>query len=162
MPEPSATPACLSDNAGDYRDEAMNRLRAPLAVAAAVALAVAGCAAPAPVPFRLIDDANKEFQGTLSSDGQRMEVWLGDRLYQGFYIVATSVATTEQWPSRFGRLPRDAVTVTSGNSARAHLASTDGQRLACEFVFESGRAIGECRSPQGKTYQLIANQPSGR
>jgi hypothetical protein len=46
----------------------------------------------------------------------------------------------------------------SSNSARAHLTADDGQQLSCEFVFESRRAIGECRSPAGAVFQLIADE----
>jgi hypothetical protein len=123
----------------------------------ALVLVLGGCAAPAPLPFRLIDSDNAAFHGFFRIENQSMEVRIGETLYQGFYIVATSVEHTTLSSSRFGKLPRDSVTVASSNSARAHLVAQNGLRLACEFIFEAQRAIGECKSPPGKTYELVAD-----
>lgn len=120
-----------------------------------LALAV-GCAAPKPVPFQLVDSESKIQKGTIFPDRQRIEVMVDGQLYKGFYIVATGVAHSETFGG-WRSYPRDTTTTFSSNSVRAQLTTDKGQRLSCEFLFESRRAIGECRSPSGAVYQLIAD-----
>lgn len=123
---------------------------------------MAGCATPHPVPFQIVDSDNVVHQGVFGVDNQSMDVRIGPVLYQGFYIVSTSVENTTVWPRRYGQMPRDSFTVLSNNSARAHLTASGGERLVCEFLFQGDRAIGECKSPQGRIYQLVAEPPARR
>jgi hypothetical protein len=120
----------------------------------AIAL-TAGCASQ-PVPFQLVDSESAINKGTIYPDGQRIEAIIDGQSYKGFYIIATQVAFSETFGGwRFG--PHDTVTTSSSNSGRAQLASDKGQQLSCEFLFESKRAIGVCRSPAGKSFQLTAD-----
>lgn len=119
-------------------------------------LLVAGCATPQPLPFRLIDAASRVQSGTFFPDSQRIEVTLEGRRYTGFYLGATSVAYSQSLSSwRF--FPHDTVTTIASNSARAHLVAEDGKQMSCEFLIEARRALGECRTPDGAVYQLVAD-----
>jgi hypothetical protein len=121
----------------------------------AATLLVAGCASQ-PIPFQLIDSESGINTGTIFPDGQRIEAIIEGQSYKGFYIVASQVAYSETFGGwRYG--PHDTVTTSSSNSGRAQLTSDKGQHLSCEFLFESKRAIGACRSPAGKVFQLTAD-----
>ncbi|MBV6475384.1 MAG: hypothetical protein KJZ92_16315 [Rhodocyclaceae bacterium] len=123
--------------------------------ALALAAALAGCAAPQPLPFRLIDPAAKVHRGTLFPQTQRLEVAVDGLKYGGFYIVATGVAISH--PMMVGPFfAPDTVTTYSSNQARAHLTAEGGPPLNCQFLFDGPRAVGECRTPEGKVYQLVA------
>ena len=137
-------------------------MKAKMSWLVALIALLAGCAAPVPVPFQVIDSNNVVYQGIFGADNQSVEVRIGDTLYQGFYIVSSSIQNTTTWVGRFGQIPRESISVASSNNALAHLVATDGQRLTCEFLFQGARAIGQCMSPQGKTYQLVADRESGR
>lgn len=117
---------------------------------------VAGCATPQPVPFHLIDSESRIQKGTIFTDSQRLEVMIEGQLYKGFYIFANGAAHSETFGG-WRSYPRETVTTYSSNSVRAQLATDNGQRLSCEFLFESRRAIGECRSPAGTVFQLVAD-----
>ena len=87
-----------------------------------------------------------------------MEVTIGDSYYRGVYIVATSVTTLDTWPRFYRGFPRDTTAVVSGNTAKAHLTSDSNEHLNCEFVFQARHVVGECKTPQGQVYQLVAGQ----
>ena len=124
-------------------------------VACALALALAGCAAPQPFPFQLIDPAAKAHRGTLYPDTQRIEVAVDGVKYGGFYIVATGFAFSH--PMMVGPyFACDTVTTYTSNAARAHLTAEGGRSLSCQFLIEGARAVGECRAPDGATYQMVA------
>ena len=129
----------------------------PLSRRAIVVVAAAmfgGCSPLPPLPFELIDDG-KAYQGAFFPSEERLEASIGDKKYQGFYIVASGVATTQSaWPAR--RLPSSTTTTYSSNAARAMLTSQQGDRLSCEFLIEGRKAIGECKSADGRVYQLVA------
>lgn len=116
----------------------------------------AGCATPQPLSFQLIDSASKVQRGTLFPDRERIEVTVEGTLYSGFYLTASGSAVSH---STLGRrwIPSETVTTFWSNSARAHLTAENGMRLSCEFLLESKRAVGECRSSSGALYQLIAD-----
>jgi hypothetical protein len=127
-----------------------------------VAVVAAGCSAPLPVPFQLVDSESRIQQGTIFQNSQRIEVTIDGHLFSGFYIVASGAAISQTTAGR-RFFPVDTVTNFSTNSARAHLSSENGQQLNCEFLFESRRAIGECRTPSGAIFQLNADEsPSGK
>jgi hypothetical protein len=116
---------------------------------------VIGCGTSPPVSFQLIDSASSIYKGTITPDGQRIEAVIEGQLYKGFYIIASQMAYSDTMGSRLSS--RYTVTRLSSNSARAQMATDKGQQLSCEFLFEFGRAIGECKSPAGKIYQLSAD-----
>ncbi len=120
-----------------------------------VPILIAGCATP-PVPFQLVDSESRIQKGTIFPDGQRIEVMIDGQLYKGFYIAATGMAVSQGYGG-LRSYPRNSVTYFSSNSMRGQLATDKGQRLNCEFLFDSGRAIGECRSPAGAIFQLVAD-----
>lgn len=115
-----------------------------------------GCAAPKPVPFQLVDSASRVQKGMLLPGKQLIEATVDGQLYKGFYIFANGEAYSETFGG-WRSFPRDTQTTFTSNSARAQLVSDKGQRLSCEFLFESRRAIGECHSPSGEVFQLIAD-----
>lgn len=128
-------------------------------------LILGGCAAPQPYPFDLVDEGNKVYRGTFIPADNRLEVWIGNKLYQGFYVVATGVATTTGfgmgfgWRGRYGSMfPNESMTVVNSNMGRAHLQTAEGDHLNCEFLFEARGLVGECKSPQGKIYQMAASR----
>jgi len=121
----------------------------------AVVLA-SGCAAPQPLPFRLIDAASKVEHGTLYRDSERIEVTIAGQLFSGFYLIASGTAVSQTLVGR-RFLPHDTFTTIYSNSARAHLTADNGRQLQNDFLFESERALGECRTPAGETFQLIAD-----
>ena len=127
----------------------------PTLGACALALALAGCAAPQPLPFQLVDPASKVHRGTLFPQTGRIEVVVDGQMYSGIYIVATGFAISHPmlWGPYFFH---DTVTTYTSNSARAHLTAEGGRRLSCEFLIDGPRAVGECRSPEGTVYQMVA------
>ena len=120
-----------------------------------LALAAAGCAAPQPLPFQLVDPAAKVHRGTLFPENRGIEVVVDGQMYSGIYIVATGFAISHPmlWGPYFFH---DTVTTYTSNSARAHLTAEGGRRLACEFLVDGPRAVGECRTPEGAVYQMVA------
>lgn len=141
------------------------------AVPATAALLLAACATtPQPLPFNLIDKGNVVHRGLFKPADGSMEVRVGDKVYTGFYVTSTSTArSTEVGVGAFGgfgrygygaygAFPSERYTVINNNSGKAYLQSADGDRLTCDFMFEGRRLLGECRSPQGAVYQMVANQ----
>jgi hypothetical protein len=127
-----------------------------------VVVVAGGCSTPLPVPFQLVDSQSRIQWGTIFQDSQRIEVTLDGHVFSGFYIVASGTAVSENLRSR-RFFPGETMTNFSTNSARAHLSSDNGQQLNCEFLFESRRVIGECRTPAGAVFQLNADGvPSGK
>lgn len=127
-----------------------------LSASLCVVALVTGCATPQPVPFQLIGPSSAVQKGAIFPDRQSIEVTIDGQQYKGFYLVAAGAAYSESYGGwRHG--PNQSVTTYSSNSARAHLSSDKGQRLNCEFLLEGMRAIGECRTPAGVTYQLSAD-----
>ena len=117
---------------------------------------VSGCVSLPPVPFQLVDSESKIQRGTIFQDGQRIEVTIDGQLFTGFYLFASGAAISQSMSGRHF-YPGDIVTNYYSNSARAHLTSDNGQQLNCEFLFESKRAIGQCRTPAGVVFQLSAD-----
>lgn len=119
---------------------------------------LAGCATQPPVPFQLIDQQSIAHAGVYNPNDQSMQVTIGNKAFRGFYIVATGTgySTTDTFfPRRFG--PLDTYSSISSNSARALLRSDDGESITCQFLFQNGRAIGDCTSSRGKTFQFVAS-----
>lgn len=120
------------------------------------AIALAGCAAPQPMPFQLVDSESKVQKGAIFPANHRIEVTVDGHVFSGFYMVATGAAVSQTSGSVWF-YPSNTLTTYYSNAARAYLTAENGQRLSCEFLIESAHAIGECRSPAGKVYQLIAD-----
>ena len=152
MPQPRLSLASRTPTSGGEVAGAMPRQT--LAVIAAAFLGA--CSPLAPLPFELIDDG-KVFQGAFFPSEERLEATIGDKKFQGFYILASGIATSQStWPVR--RLPSSTTTTYSSNAARAMLTSQQGDRLTCEFLLEGRKAIGECKSTDGRIYQLVAHE----
>lgn len=126
-----------------------------------------GCATTVqPLPFQLVDPGNQAHSGTFNPNDQSIAVTVGKRTYTGFYVLASSTAQSTSFGFGFGMATRGAYgaygfpserwTTINGNNGRAALQSQDGERLNCEFMFEGRRLVGECRSPQGAVYQMVA------
>jgi hypothetical protein len=118
---------------------------------------VQGCAVPPPLPFQLVDSRSQVEFGTLFPATRRIEVSIGGSLFSGFFMLASGSAVSESFGGRRG-FARETVTTFSSNSARAHLTAPDGRSLSCEFLLESRRALGECRTADGAAFQLIADE----
>lgn len=121
-----------------------------------VATVAEGCAAP-PLQLQLIDSESRVQWGTMYPDTRRIEVTVDGHVFNGFYIIASGEAVSETLAGR-RFFPNETFTRYSSNSARAQLAAENGQQLSCKFLFESKRAIGECRTPAGAVFQLIADE----
>lgn len=134
----------------------MKKPLASLGACVCMLVLAGGCATPQPVPFQLVDSGSKVQRGVLFPDSRRIEVTVDGHVFNGFYIVASGAAVSHIMGGRW-LFPGDAVTTFSSNSARAHLTADNGQHLSCEFLLESRRALGECRSPAGAVFQLIAD-----
>jgi hypothetical protein len=123
------------------------------AQAAIASLMLAACAPMPPLPFELVA-GSRVHEGTLIRAQRRIEVTIDKVRYQGYYIVAAGVAYSEGWSSRWA-YPNATTTTYLSNSARASLVGDDGSRLTCQFLFEDERAVGECSSTSGQTFQLV-------
>ena len=86
-----------------------------------------------------------------------MEVTVDGHVFNGFYIVASGDAVSETLGGR-RFFPHETFTSYSSNAARAQLTAENGQQLSCKFLFESKRALGECQTPAGAVFQLIADE----
>jgi len=125
--------------------------RTLMALLAAVTLC--GCAPWPPIPFDLIE-RGQVYHGTMSPSERRVSVDIGGKQFQGYYLVATGTAYFQGgWHWR--PYPYDMRTNYVSNSARATMVAADGERLTCEFIVEDASAIGECRSTNGQSYQLV-------
>ena len=112
-----------------------------------------GCAPWPPIPFDLIE-RGQVYHGTMSPSERRVAVDIGGKQFQGYYLVATGTAYFQGgWHRR--PYPYDMRTNFVSNSARATMVAPDGERLNCEFIVEDASAIGECRSTNGPSYQLV-------
>lgn len=121
----------------------------------ALALTV-GCATSQPVSFQLVDPSSRVQRGSIFPDSERIEVTIDGITFSGFYLTASGTAVSQSTTFRRS-FPNNTVTTFSSNSARAHLTAENGQLMSCEFLLESRRALGECRTPAGKIYQLVAD-----
>jgi hypothetical protein len=149
----------------------MSRIVRLLAPATAILL-LAGCATtPQPLPFDLLDKGNVVHRGLFKPADGSMEVRINNKVYTGFYVTSTSTARSTNMGfgvgyggfgrygyGMYGAYPSETWTTVSNNSGKAHLQNAEGDRLNCDFMFEGRRLLGECRSPQGAVYQMVANQ----
>lgn len=119
--------------------------------------ALAACATQPPVPFQLIDQGSVAHAGTYNPNDQSMDVSVGGKAFHGFYIIATGAGMSTSdalFPHRVGSV--STFSQLTSNSARAMLRAEDGESISCQFLFQDGRAIGDCNSSAGKTYQFVA------
>ena len=118
---------------------------------------LAACSQPLPLSFQLIDEQSHVSTGVMRPVDGSMEVVIGGKAFTGFYIVATatSVSTWDQpFFKRWGP-PQHAMTTISSNAAKAVLLGEDKTRITCDFLFQGSRAIGECKSAGGHSYQFM-------
>lgn len=123
---------------------------------------IAACATPnAHYRVELIDDQSRVFSGSLDANSRGITIGMGERVYNGFYVVVTESVTSTAFPTYWGRRPfgpMEAQSLVVTNQARAHLQSSDGGHLSCEFVLDGARAVGSCLAPAGQRFQFVANQ----
>lgn len=94
-------------------------------------------------------------RGTLFAETRGIEAVIDGRKYSGFYIVATGIGISH--PIMIGPyFAADTITTYTSNQARAHLIAEGGPPLNCQFLFDGPRVVGECRTPEGTVYQLVA------
>ncbi len=147
----------------------IDHLLAPLT--AALLLSACATTPPQPLPFDLVDKSNIAHRGLFKQADSSIEVRIADKVYTGFYVISSSTARSTDFGfgvgfggygrygyGGYGAYPTERWTVISNNNGRAHMQNADGDRLNCEFLFEGRRLVGECRSPQGAVYQMVANQ----
>ena len=117
------------------------------------ASALWGCAPLPPLPFSLID-RGQVYQGTMLQSDRRIDVDIGAKHFRGYYLLAQGTAYFSGigWRRTYGY---DNRTNFISNTARASLSSADGEWLNCEFIVDDGQAIGECKSTNGQSYQLV-------
>lgn len=140
-------------------------------------LSLAGCASTPrpPMGFELIDQQARVHTGSLNTQTRGMTVGIGQRVYNGFYVLESESVTTMSYPptvfvGRYGHpgfsgfpyggvmMPMPARAVALSNKAKAHLRSAEGDHLACEFLFDGPRATGTCTGATGVSYQFVAGQ----
>lgn len=125
-----------------------------------LSILLSACAS-APLPFQLVS-AEKVWRGVIQPNAQRIEVTMGDKRYQGFYILAASTAYSIGPPVMFSRwgagYPSEMTTTVLSNSARATLSASSDPRenLFCQFILDGARALGECKDLSGHSYQMVA------
>ena len=164
-------PNCHQFDRIDFQKDIMTCASRLLAPVAAALLLTACATTPQPLPFDLVDKANVPHRGLFKPADNSIEVRVVDKVYKGFYVISSSTARSTEVGfgvgfggygrygySGYGAYPSERWTVISNNNGRAHLQNAEGDRLNCEFMFEGRRLLGECRSPQGAVYQMVANQ----
>ncbi len=159
------------------------RLFLSASLALVVTLVVTACAIPgtqvSPYAFELIDEARVVHAGTIDPHKQGMTVALGEEVFVGFYVLGVESVSSTAFPPLFRRSfgsafgpalgsrstpifapawPMETRSTVISNHARAHLKSSAGGHLACEFILDGLRAVGTCAMPDGKTYQFVAGQ----
>ncbi|NNM51815.1 MAG: hypothetical protein HKM02_06270 [Pseudomonadales bacterium] len=120
-------------------------------------LILSGCAIT-PIPFALYGKDNATGSGTMDPRHGTIQATIDGRDYHGFYIVSHGTAVTSSPPDPFFGFPpiMNSMVDVSMNSARAAMSSDDGSRISCQFLFQGHRALGDCQTPSGKHYQMVA------
>lgn len=116
------------------------------------AVLVAGCSGS----LYLIDKSNKQDIVTYNSLSQTMEVTHNGVLYKGDYVTDSRVAYGNAYT--YGKKPAYGNTQVyiSGKNGRALLISANGDKLSCEFTYDS-KLIGVCENNKGEKFDLVSN-----
>ena len=112
-----------------------------------------GCAPMPPLPFELVG-SGQVFHGTLLQSDRRIEADIAGKHFQGYYLLITGTSSFQAggWRRAYSY---DMRTDFVSNSGRASMVAPDGEWLTCEFIMEDDNAIGECKSTNQQTYQLV-------
>ena len=78
------------------------------------------------------------------------------KFYKGNYVTNSSVSYGNV--QNFGKNYSYGTSqiYNSGNSGRAILFSSNGDKLSCEFTYDDNTAIGVCSNSKGEKFDLIS------
>lgn len=113
---------------------------------------IAGCSGS----LYLIDKSNKQDVVTYNSLTQTMEVTHNGVLYKGDYVTDSRTAYGNTYT--YGKKPAYGSTQVyiSGKNGRAILFASNGDKLSCQFTYDS-KLIGTCENNKGEKFDLISN-----
>jgi hypothetical protein len=104
----------------------------------------------------LIDKNNNRDVVTFNMFNQTMEVVYKGSLYKGNYVTNSGVGygTVQNFGKNYSY--GTSQIYNSGNSGRAILFSSIGDKLSCEFTYDDNTAIGVCSNSKGEKFDLIS------
>jgi len=116
-----------------------------------VLLALVGCSGS----LYLIDKSNKQDVVTYNTLNQTMEVIHNGALYKGDYVTDSRVGYGNTYT--YGKKPAYGNTqvYVPGKNGRALLISSNGDKLSCEFTYDS-KLIGTCENSKGEKFDLVS------
>jgi len=104
----------------------------------------------------LLDRNNKQDVVTYNSFTKTMEVVHNGVLYKGDYVTDSRVGYGNTYT--YGKKPGYGNTqvYVPGKNGRSLLISSNGDRISCEFTYDS-KLIGTCESSKGEKFDLASN-----
>ena len=119
-----------------------------------ITLLLVGCSTTG--TLYLIDKNNNRDVMTFNTSGKTMEVVHNGSLYKGNYVTNSSVGYGNS--QNFGKQYSYGTTQVyiSGSSGRSILFSNNGDKLTCEFTYDSSKAIGVCSDSKGEKFDLVS------
>jgi hypothetical protein len=118
----------------------------------ALLIFVTGCSGT----LYLIDKNNKQDVVTYNSFNKTMEVMHNGVLFKGDYVTDGRMGYGNTYT--YGKKPGYGNTqvYVPGRNGRSLLISSNGDKLSCEFTFDS-KLIGTCQNSKGEKFDLISN-----
>ena len=118
----------------------------------ALLIFVTGCSGT----LYLIDKNNKQDVVTYNSFNKTMEVMHNGVLFKGDYVTDGRMSYGNTYT--YGKKPGYGNTqvYVPGRNGRSLLISSNGDKLSCEFTFDS-KLIGTCQNSKGEKFDLISN-----
>ena len=118
----------------------------------ALLIFVTGCSGT----LYLIDNNNKQDVVTYNSFNKTMEVMHNGVLFKGDYVTDGRMGYGNTYT--YGKKPGYGNTqvYVPGRNGRSLLISSNGDKLSCEFTFDS-KLIGTCQNSKGEKFDLISN-----
>ena len=118
----------------------------------ALLIFVTGCSGT----LYLIDKNNKQDVVTYNSFNKTMEVMHNGVLFKGEYVTDGRMGYGNTYT--YGKKPGYGNTqvYVPGRNGRSLLISSNGDKLSCEFTFDS-KLIGTCQNSKGEKFDLISN-----
>jgi len=118
----------------------------------ALLIFVTGCSGT----LYLIDKNNKKDVVTYNSFNKTMEVMHNGVLFKGDYVTDGRMGYGNTYT--YGKKPGYGNTqvYVPGRNGRSLLISSNGDKLSCEFTFDS-KLIGTCQNSKGEKFDLISN-----
>ena len=104
----------------------------------------------------LIGKNNKQDVVTYNTFSKTMEVFYNGVLYKGDYVTDSRVGYGNTYS--YGNKPTYGNTqvYVPGKNGRSLLFSSTGDRISCEFTYDS-KLIGTCESSKGEKFDLVSN-----